>query len=194
MKTITLDPKQKEVLPDSNTSAEQIYDIYRRYYDLSLRCAKNKTLLETFQNPTNTVAFMTDGKKNGEYVWIEDGQPWEGCGMKIPENTRVILDYETAWPNLYFTKKDESKETITIKESPLFVQVFKNGQNGIGTLKRELLEESGESKVVLPFDTKDLKDYDAILVLPCFIPNKDMLTKVFCRDNQEKAEIILTTS
>jgi len=48
--------------------------------------------------------------------------------------------------------------------------------------------------VILPFDTEDLQYYDAILILPCFIPNKDMLTKVYCKDNKETAEIVLTTT
>ncbi|KZS39009.1 hypothetical protein AWE51_10605 [Aquimarina aggregata] len=194
METITIDQKQEKTTLDSNTTKNQIYTIYERYYELSLKCARDKDLLEAFQDPENTVAFMTDGKKDNTYVWIENGKPWKGCGMKIPQNTRVILDYETAWPNLYFTKKGGSKETVTIKESPLFVQVFSNGKEGIKTIKRELLAENGVSKVILPFDTEDLQYYDAILILPCFIPNKDMLTKVYCKDNKETAEIILTTS
>lgn len=193
METINLDAKQKTIPSHWNESQKQIYYIADRYYELSLKCALNKKLLDSFQDPTNTVAFLTDGKKNGEYVWFEEEQPWEGCGMKLPKNTRVILDYETAWPTLYFTKKGDSKETIAVKESPLFVQVFAHGKEGINTQKRELLPEMDESKVVLPFDTKDLQNYDAILVMPCFVPNKDMLTKVFCRDNQRDAEIILTS-
>lgn len=194
METITVDSKEEALPLHWNASQKQIYYIAERYYELSLKCAKDKDLLDAFQDPMKTVAFMTDGKKNNKYVWIEEGKPWEGCGMKIPENTRVILDYDTAWPNLYFMKKGEGKETITIKESPLFVQVFSNGKEGMKTLKRDLLPESDEHKVVLPFNTEDLKNYDAILVLPCFIPNKDMLTKVYCRDNREEPEIILTTS
>jgi len=193
METITSDFKKKSLPQHWNESQKQIYFIAEQYYDLSLKCAKNKDLLDTFQDPSNTVAFLTNGKKNDKYIWIEDGKPWEGCGMKLPENTRVILDYETTWPNLYFTKKGDGKETITVKESPLFVKVFSNGPDGIKTMKRDLLNEIGESKVVLPFDTKDLNDYDAILLMPCFIPNKDMLTKVYCRDNREQAEIILTS-
>lgn len=194
METITVDSKFKVLPLHWNASQKQIYHISEQYYKLSLKCAKNKELLDAFQDPVNTVAFMTDGKKDGKYVWIEDGKPWEGCGMKLPKNTRIILDYDAAWPNLYFTKKGEGKETITIKESPLFVQVFSNGRDGAKTLKRELLPESDSHSVVLPFDTKELKNYDAILVLPCFIPNKDMLTKVYCRDNEQEPEIILTTS
>ncbi|TSE03459.1 hypothetical protein [Aquimarina algiphila] len=179
---------------DSNPTQEQIYHICERYFELSLKCVKNKNLMDAFQDPAKTVAFLTDGKLDNTYVWIDEGQPWEGCGMRLPQNTRVILDYETTWPTLYFTKKGESKETITIKESPLFVQVFSNGREGIKTLKRELLSENEESKVILPFDTKELENYDAILMMPCFIPNKDMLAKVFCRDNKEVAEIVLSTS
>lgn len=193
METIALDAKHKVIPPHWNESQQQIYYIAERYYELSLKCALDKNLLDVFQNPSNTVSFLTDGKKNGEYVWFEGDKPWKGCGMKLPENTRVILDYETAWPTLYFTKKGDNKETITVKESPLFVQVFANGKEGINTQKRELLPEMDESKVVLPFDTKDLQKYDAILIMPCFVPNKDMLTKVFCRDNQSDAEIILTS-
>ncbi len=193
METITAELKQKTLPAHWNESQKQIYYIADRYYDLSLKCAIDKDLLDAFQDPEKTVAFMTDGKMNNEYVWIEEGQPWEGCGMKLPENTRVILDYDAKWPILYFNKKEKRKDTIVIKESPLFVQVFSNGKEGIKTLKRELLSESDESKVVLPFDTKELKNYDAILMMPCFIPNKDMLAKVFCNDNREEAEIILTT-
>lgn len=194
METITVDQKQKTLPQDWGATQKQIYHICERYFELSLKCVRDKDLLEAFQNPINTVAFLTDGKKDNTYVWIENGEPWKGCGMKLPENTRVILNYETTWPTLYFTKKGDSKETITIKESPLFVQVFSNGKEGIKTIKRELLSENGESKVILPFDTEDLQYYDAILILPCFIPNKDMLAKVFCRDNSEEAKIILSTS
>ncbi|WP_271782630.1 hypothetical protein [Aquimarina algiphila] len=193
METITAELKQKTLPAHWNESQKQIYNIAERYYELSLKCAKDKNLLDAFQDPANTVAFLTDGKMNNEYVWIEEGQPWEGCGMRLPQNTRVILDYDVAWPTLYFNKKGENKETITIKESPLFVQVFSNGREGIKTLKRELLPEIEESKVVLPFDTKELENYDAILMMPCFVPDKDMLTKVYCRDNKNEAEIILTS-
>ncbi|WP_103071562.1 hypothetical protein [Aquimarina sediminis] len=185
---------RSETLPVHwNASQKQIYYICEQYFKLSLMCAKNERLLNAFQDPSKTVAFMTDGKIDNEYVWKEEGIPWEGCGMKLPKKTKVILDYETAWPTLYFTKKGNTKETITIKESPLFVQVFRTGPEGMKTIERELLPECDEYKVVLPFDTIDLDNYDAILVMPCFIPNKDMLTKVYCRDNEQEEEVILTS-
>ncbi|TPN85139.1 hypothetical protein [Aquimarina algicola] len=194
METATLNPDQQKALTDLEKNQQQIYHICEKYFELSLRCFKNEDLLNTFQDPAKTVAFLTDGKsKTNEYIWEENGIPWTGCGMKLPTNTKVILDYETSWPTIYFTKKGIEHETITIKESPLFVKVFSHGQNGIKTLSRELLSESDELKVVLPFDTNDLKNYDAILIMPCFIPNKDMLTKVYCSDNKENAEIILTS-
>ncbi|WP_062052666.1 hypothetical protein [Aquimarina longa] len=184
----------------SSKTEKDIYNICKKYFELSLNCDKNKDLLKAFQNPENTVAFLTDGIKNGQYVWTnENGEKWKGCGMRLPKNTRVILDYEVSWPTLYFEKKEGEKETITIKESPLMIQAFTNNPSLIEQKKfnrREFLKEGQEVKVVLPFNTDDLKYYDAILVMPCFIPNKDMLTKVYFNNENvetDQPEIILTS-
>ncbi|WP_062052668.1 hypothetical protein [Aquimarina longa] len=194
METELLQPEFQSLPLNWNANQKDIYYICEQYFKLSLRCAKNPELLKAFQDPSKTVAFLTDGKNKDGYVWKDtENEYWKGCGMKLPEHTKVILDYDTSWPTLYFTKKGNEQETITIKESPLFVQVFSSGSSGIKTIKRELLPESDESKVILPFNVGDLTSYEAILIMPCFIPDKDMLTKVYCNDKKEAAEIILTT-
>ncbi len=184
----------------TSKTEKDIYNICKNYFELSLKCDTNEELLAAFQNPKKTVAFLTDGKlEDGKYVWEENGTPWKGCGMRLPKNTKVILDYEVSWPTLYFEEKRDYGETITIKESPLMIQASTNNPNPIKKEEfdtREFLKTGQEVKIVLPFSTDDLKDYDAILVMPCFIPNKDMLTKVYFNDeniDDDNPEIILTS-
>jgi hypothetical protein len=181
---------------DWNDSQKLIYTICARYFELCLRCTKNPDLEKAFKNPENTVAFLTNGKNNDEFVWIEsNGEAWEGCGMKLPKNTRVLLDYDVAWPTLYITDRTEKRHTITIKESPLSVHAFSNNPR-INEVFRENFIESGDANLELPILDEEKNNYDVTLIMPCFMPNKDMLTKVsykHAEGDDVVQEIILTS-
>ncbi|TSE04656.1 hypothetical protein [Aquimarina algiphila] len=184
----------------SKEDKKKIYDICKNYFDLSLKCDLNEEMSKAFKDPKKTVAFLTDGKMDNKYVWEEKEGPWKGCGMKLPKNTRVILDYEVSWPTLYFEEeKGDSKETIIIKESPLMVQSSTNTPDKYSPEElqrinvKTFIKPDSEITIVLPFDETELKNYDAVLVMPCFIPDKDMLTKVCLKDQKDQPDIILTS-
>lgn len=197
--TVAMQPDSSIMNPntDWNTSQKQIYTICAKYFELCLRCTQNPEMDKVFKNPENTVAFLTNGKnKNNEFVWVEnENQAWEGCGMKLPANTRVLLDYDVAWPTLYITDRTNEKHTITIKESPLSVTVNSNDPS-LNEEYRKVLKESGDVDIELPFTINERDSYDATLIMPCFMPNKDMLTKVKYKKEEGKEaveEIILTS-
>jgi len=189
----TKKPESSLLEPNSNwtDSQKDTYTIYANYFALCLKCTKNSEMSSKFKNPEFTAAFLTDGLFNGDNVWVEeDGQAWGGCGMLLPKNTRVLLDYNAPWPTLYITNK-ESNYTITIKESPLSVFVTSNDPELNDDFKKSM-SESGEVPLSLPISVADKFNYDVTLVMPCFMPDKDMLTKVSCIDSDEN-EIILTS-
>jgi len=165
------------------------YDICEKYFTLCLKCGKDSVLNRKFQDPENTVAFLTDGiLKDGSLIKDENGKMWEGCGMKLPQNTRVILDYAVAWPTIYITNSDH---TITVKESPLSVDAYSNKPGS--KPYRKNLEQGENAEIILPFTVEELKKYSATLVMPCFVPNTDMLTKITCKDSDDKEIILMTT-
>jgi len=180
--------------PNSNwtDSEKNIYTICANYFALCLKCTKDPEMNEKFKNPKYTVAFLTNGLLgDGEKVWkTSNGEAWDGCGMVLPKNTRVLLDYDVAWPTLYITNKDNNN-TITIRESPLSVFATSSDPKENETF-RELLTKSGDVKLELPISKENLSNYDATLIMPCFMPDKDMLTKVSCIDDNDN-EIILTS-
>jgi len=180
--------------PNANwtDSEKDIYTICANYFALCLKCTKNPEMNAKFRNPDFTVAFLTNGLlDNGEQVWVEqNGEVWDGCGMLLPKNTRVLLDYDVAWPTLYVTNKDNN-HTITIKESPLSVFATSSDPQENDDF-RVLMNKSGDVKLKLPISIENKSNYAATLIMPCFMPDKDMLTKVSCIDGDEN-EIILTS-
>ncbi|WP_282089852.1 hypothetical protein [Aquimarina algiphila] len=175
---------------------EKIYDICKNYFELCLACARDEFLYNSFMDPRKTVFFLTDGKwKNPEtgdyeYVFVKDEKPWQGVGMTLPEEIKIIFDPHVAWPTLYITSKADKKHqnTITIKEAPLLVEVTENSKTP--SLKIISKEEPSEH-LELPISKDEIKDYDQTLIMPSYVPNMDMLLNVKLKDSKDP-EIIMT--
>ena len=176
---------------------EKIFDICKKYFELCLACAVDRDLHDSFINPKNTVAFLTDGKLHGEsdYVFYFDNdptKPFEGVGMTLPkQGLTIVLERHIAWPTLYITPKQDAidQKVITIKESPMVVE-------------KVVLSDRGESQVVEKVDKDDLsatmdlgvadiEHYNQTLVMPNYIPNTDMLLTIKANEKAD-AEIIMT--
>ncbi|SEL68247.1 hypothetical protein SAMN04487910_3025 [Aquimarina amphilecti] len=179
---------------------EKIFEICKKYYELCLACAKDSDLYDSFTNPKNTIAFLTDGKLHGEskYVFYFDGEekiPFEGVGMILPkQGLEIVLDHHTAWPTLLITPKDkiaddDKQKIISIKESPMVVEKVVLSDRGESQTVAKVNKDAPTATMNLGID--DLDNYNQTLVMPNYIPNTDMLLTIKANENAE-AEIIMT--
>lgn len=140
-------------------------------------------------------------------AWIE----WNGCLMKIPENTYILISPNATWPSVYMKSKSKDADKyneISIHERSWNADVY---ATEVGLVKRLKYEEEepvgkGVNKMELEADTdgntkfltvdlevqKKLEEYDLVLEIPFRAPYMDVLTKVNFKGSANNPELLMT--
>ncbi|MGB0524298.1 MAG: hypothetical protein ACPGJS_15115 [Flammeovirgaceae bacterium] len=160
----------------------KITDISNKYFELSMLCMRSDVVCKKFQDPDKAIDFLTTG-------YSDDEVHWEGCGMKLPKGTKVHFNETDMWATLYLRDKNDTTKVV-IHEHPLKLDgSTTTGDEKISVTKSHIKQWS---EIDIHVQQK-LDKHDCVLVMPWFVPNKDMLWRVEI-DGQEEPEILITSS
>lgn len=114
--------------------------------------------------------FLTTG-----YINEEDGVFWRGCGMSVPENTKIILRRDYLWPKLYVFSK--VRQSTYSSNSPI------GWEKGDGKIYTHCLPMRGFDKgYAFEECMKKVKIYDAELIHGEFPKLEDDEPKILLED------------